>query len=262
MFEIIIAIVIVAAIGLILGIGLSVAAVVMAVKKDEREEKVREALPGANCGACGFSGCDGYAAAVAKGEAETNLCVPGGNSVARQVSAVMGVEAAATEKKTAFVACSGNFENCGEKLSYQGVKSCAAANQHFAGIKDCSYACIGYGDCTKVCPNGAIHIANGAAVVCKDDCIGCGICAKACPKGIIGIIPASAAVKVVCSSHDKGPVAKNSCKVGCIGCGICMKKCPSGAIKVENFVAKIDYGKCTACGVCAEACPRKIISVG
>ncbi len=48
-------------IGLVAGLILSVASIVFAVPVDEKQEAVRAALPGANCGACGFSGCDGYA---------------------------------------------------------------------------------------------------------------------------------------------------------------------------------------------------------
>ena len=48
------------------------------VEEDPRIDEVEKMLPGANCGGCGFPGCDGYAAAVAKGEAATNRCVAGG----------------------------------------------------------------------------------------------------------------------------------------------------------------------------------------
>lgn len=261
MNEILIAVVIVAAIGLILGVGLSIAAVVMEVKKDEKEDKVREALPGANCGACGYSGCDGYAAAVAKGEAEVNLCIPGGDSVAAEVAGVMGVEAGETQKKAAFVGCSGTYDNCGIKFDYKGLNTCAAANQHFAGVKDCTFACLGFGDCMTACPNEALHIENGIAVVDESNCTGCGICANTCPKGVIKVVPEGSKVRVKCNSRDKGIITKNSCEIGCIGCKICEKKCPSGAIKVEDFLASIDYDKCTGCGICAESCPRKIITV-
>ena len=62
------AIAIVAVIGLIAGLGLSTASAALEVPADETVENLRAALPGANCGACGFSGCDGYAAALAAGD--------------------------------------------------------------------------------------------------------------------------------------------------------------------------------------------------
>ena len=68
--EILIPVLIVAGIGLVAGIILAIASVVMAVPKDEKAEAILEVLPGANCGACGFSGCAGYAAALSKGEAQ------------------------------------------------------------------------------------------------------------------------------------------------------------------------------------------------
>ena len=87
MEQIIIAVVIVAAIGLIAGLGLAIASIVFAVPVDEKQVKIRECLPGANCGACGFTGCDGYAEALSKGETiECNLCTPGGADAAKAVA--------------------------------------------------------------------------------------------------------------------------------------------------------------------------------
>lgn len=104
MIKILIAVAIVAIIGLVAGLGLAIASVVMAVPKDEKAEKIRECLPGANCGACGFSGCDGYAAALSKGETDnTALCAPGGNDAAKAIASVLGVEAGEVEPSAAVV---------------------------------------------------------------------------------------------------------------------------------------------------------------
>ena len=78
----VLAIIVVSVIGVIAALMLAVASIVMAVPVDEHQEKIRECLPGANCGACGYSGCDGYAAAVAAGEAEPDKCAPGGSGTA------------------------------------------------------------------------------------------------------------------------------------------------------------------------------------
>ena len=67
--------VIVGGIGLICAIVLVVAAKVMALPADELFDSIRAELPGANCGACGYAGCDDYAKAVAHDGAKTNLCV-------------------------------------------------------------------------------------------------------------------------------------------------------------------------------------------
>ena len=70
---------VVAGIGLACAVLLVLADIFMGVKTNPVEAEVRECLPGANCGACGFSGCDAYAAALANvpGTA-ANLCRPGG----------------------------------------------------------------------------------------------------------------------------------------------------------------------------------------
>ena len=75
MNPILFAVLVVAGIGLVVGIVLAVASAVMAVPKDEKAEAVLEVLPGANCGACGFSGCSGYAKALAQGSASRG-CAP------------------------------------------------------------------------------------------------------------------------------------------------------------------------------------------
>ena len=128
MTQILIPVIIVAAIGLIAGLGLAIASIVFAVPVDEKAEKVRECLPGANCGACGYTGCDGYAEAVAKGEAEPNLCIPGGSSTAAQLSIILGVKIQELEPKVAFVACGGDCENASSCAVYEGIKSCKAAS--------------------------------------------------------------------------------------------------------------------------------------
>ena len=134
MSAILIPVLIVAAIGLVAGLGLAVASAVFAVPVNETEKKVRDCLPGANCGACGYSGCDGYAAALAADDQiECNLCVPGGNDVAAAVAGVLGREAGKVKPQVAAVMCRGNCENVGTKLDYEGVQSCKMAAQLFGG---------------------------------------------------------------------------------------------------------------------------------
>ena len=77
-------IILVAVIAIVAGVLLSVASVVFAVPVDEKALAIREVLPGANCGACGFAGCDDYAAALAAGNAELGACSPGGADVAEE----------------------------------------------------------------------------------------------------------------------------------------------------------------------------------
>ncbi|MCQ2440555.1 MAG: Fe-S cluster domain-containing protein [Clostridia bacterium] len=256
--QIFLPVIIVTVIGLIAGLGLALASKFMAVPTDEKQEKVRECLPGANCGACGYSGCDGYAAAVASGEAPPDKCAPGGSSTAVALAELLGVEVN-TEPKVAFIACNGSAENTEAKYAYSGMMSCAAANLVQSGPMQCKYGCIGFGDCYKSCPFGAITMQNGRPVICKDICVGCGKCASVCPKSLISIIPKSAKVHVSCANKAKGVQVAKSCKVSCISCQMCAKNCPSGAIEIKDNVAVINYDLCTSCGKCKEVCKRNVI---
>ena len=254
---ILVPVVLVAAIGLIAGLGLSVASIVFAVPKDEKAEAIREVLPGANCGACGYSGCDGYAAALSKGETDVcNKCTPGGNDVAKQVAQIMGLEAGAVTPQVAAVMCCGNTCNVDTKLDYSGVHSCKIATQLFGGPKACVYGCIGFGDCVEVCPYEAIFICDGVARINPDKCRACQLCVKTCPRGLIDMFPLDTKKSaVLCVNHDKGANTRKQCKAGCIGCMKCQKACPTGAVTVENFCAKVDYSKCAGCGECHKVCP-------
>ena len=260
---IIIAVIIVSVIGAIAGVGLSIASVVLEVPQDEKMLAVREALPGANCGGCGYSGCDAYAEAVAKGETATNLCAPGGADTVAEISKIMGVEAGEFIEKTAYVRCNGGCENTTKKFEYRGVNTCAALAGFLGGDNSCAFGCLGLGDCTKVCQNQGIIInEKGIAEANPDLCNGCGSCVNICPRHIIDLVPkATRHMEVNCSNTDKGPAANKACKVACIGCGLCVKQCEFDAIKLENNLARIDPDKCTLCGKCAEKCPKKCIEL-
>lgn len=232
-----------------------------AVEVNEKEAKVRELLPGNNCGGCGYAGCDGLAKAIAEGKAPANACPVGiNNHVA--IAAVMGATVEAEERRAAFVHCSGTCDKTAVKYHYDGIADCrklALIPGH--GEKVCSAGCMGYGTCVRTCPFGAITVINGVAVVDSDKCTACGKCVSACPNGLIRLEPARQIYRVVCDSHAPGKSVRAACEAGCIGCGICAKVCESGAVTVENNLASIDPGKCTACGKCAEKCPRKIIKL-
>lgn len=245
--------------GMMAGILLTVAAKVFHVEVDERIEKIGEALPQANCGACGYAGCADYAAAIIQKGAPTNLCRPGGADAAGKIAAILGTAAADVVKMTAVVHCSGDCKATEQQFVFDGVQSCKAVKRFYGGTGMCKYGCIGLGDCMTVCEHSAIRIENGVAKVTPALCGACGQCAAVCPNQLIEIKPLAKHIDVLCSSADNGKVTKQNCKNGCIGCKICEKKCPNGAIKVENFHAAIDYEKCTGCGICMAACPAKVI---
>lgn len=258
---IIIATVLIGAIGLFVGIFLGVAGIKFHVEVDEKEEKVLEALPGNNCGGCGFPGCAGLAAAICKGEAPVNQCPVGGEEVASKVASIMGVEVETTEKKVAFVKCGGSKDKTAVDYEYNGLKDCKMLSfVPNGGPKSCNYGCLGYGSCVKACQFDAIHVVDGVAIVDKEKCKACGKCIEACPQNLIELIPYSSKYAVRCVSQNKGPVTMKTCQAGCIGCGICKKNCPNGAITVENNHAIIDYSKCVSCGLCGEKCPKKCIT--
>lgn len=246
--------IVVTLIGLIAAVLLALASHFLSVKEDERVVTLRSYLPGANCGACGFAGCDEYAKAVAEGRAEVNLCIPGAQDVSDNISKYLGVDGKATDKKIAFIGCNGTPEATGRACDYQGVKTCKAASMIYAGPNECKYGCLACGDCANVCPVNAICIEDGVARVNRNLCIGCGLCVKQCPKDIIKLIPQAAKVAVMCNSKDKGAVSRKKCKNSCIGCKKCELNCEFNAIKVVNNLAVIDYSKCTGCGKCAEVC--------
>jgi len=258
--EIIIATLVVGVTGLLIGIALVATGKKFYVETDEREVAVRDCLPGNNCGACGYAGCDAVAAAIVKQEAKVNACPVCSEEAVGRIGAIMGVEADAAVRKVAFVQCAGDCGSTSPKCNYIGINDCRSAALAGISVWNCDYGCMGFGSCVEVCDFDAIHVVDGVAVVDRDKCRGCGLCATACPKKLIEMIPASQTVVVSCSSRDRGPAVKKVCSKGCLGCGICAKQCESGAVTVEGNLARIDFEKCTSCGKCAEKCPAKSIT--
>ena len=263
------AILIIAGIGLVAAVVLAVADKFLSVKEDPRIGMVTAALPGANCGGCGFAGCGAYAEAVLKGEAPVGKCASGGNECAQAMAAIMGVQAEAVTRKVAMVRCSGarTFDAEGNltkgakmKANYEGFHDCLAASKvGGSGPLSCKFGCLGYGSCTRVCKYGAISVKNGVAVVDEDLCVGCMACAQVCPRKVITAVEPDRNVVIGCNSLAKGAVTNRACTIGCIGCGKCMKTCPKGAITITNNLAQIDYTKCDNCGQCASVCPKGLI---
>lgn len=257
---IILAAVVVGGTGLFIGVFLGVSGKKLAVETDERWEAVVEALPGNNCGGCGYAGCSGLASAIVEGTADIGACPVGGAPVAEKIGKIMGIDASAQERMVAFVKCAGTCEKAKTEYNYIGIDNCLMASQmQDGGAKGCASGCLGYGSCVKACPFDAIHVVDGIAVVDKEACKACGKCVAACPKQLIELIPYKQKTFVQCNSHEKGKALMEVCSVGCIGCRLCEKNCEAGAVTVTNFLAHIDAEKCTNCGVCAEKCPRKII---
>lgn len=251
---------IIGGLGLFFGLGLGVASKLFAIQVNPLIPTIREALPGANCGACGYTGCDAYAKAIVESGAPVTKCPVGGAKTLAELSTIMGIEAKAGEKMTAFVKCNGTCQLAAQKYEYQGVTSCLAASYlQGEGPKACQYGCLGFGDCIKACQFGAITLIDGVAVINKDKCVSCEKCVVACPKALIEMVPAKKEVRVRCNSRDKGKAVMSVCKVGCIACQKCVKVCKFEAIHVEDGIAHVDYQKCVQCNACAKACPTSAI---
>ena len=257
---IVISIILLAVLGILIGLLLGVAAKAFAVETDERVVQVRECLPGNNCGGCGFPGCDGLAEAVVAGAARVDGCAAVGARVAGKIGAILGVEAGDSVRQVAFVKCAGTCEQASTKYNYVGEMDCRRAVMvPGRGDKACSHGCLGLGSCVAACQFGALSIVDGIAKVDKEKCVACGKCVETCPNNVISLIPYEASYAVQCNSKDKGKDVMSVCKVGCIGRSLCVKQCEFGAVTVENNIAFIDGTKCTGCGKCAEKCPKKII---
>ena len=259
MLNVIYAILVLGVMGGVFGLLLAVASKIFAVEKDERLEPVTEALPGANCGGCGYTGCGAYAQAIVDGTAPLGLCAAGGKESVDKIAEIMGMESVEMERKVAVVMCRGN--HVVKKGEYSGIPDCAAASRILGnGPSLCASGCLGFGNCVKVCPQNAISVIDGVAKVDHDKCIGCMACAHACPRGIIKEVPYDQDIVVACSSKEKGAALRKYCDIGCIGCKLCEKTCQHDAIHVVDNLAVIDYSKCVSCGECAEKCPRKLIA--
>ena len=254
--EILIAFLVMVAVAVIAGVLLLVISHFFAVPENPQKAIIRECLPGINCGACGYKGCDDYAAALAEGdEVKPNLCIPGAQTVADSIGDVLGIESEPFKDVVAFVACNGHCEANPPAATYEGVKTCAAASMLYGGAKSCRFSCLGLGDCATACPANAICLADGIAHVDTSRCLGCGLCVKTCPKHIISMLPQETLAAVMCSNKQKGADARKACKNACIGCKKCEKACPNGAISVIDNLAVIDYTICKNCGLCVDACP-------
>ncbi len=256
--------IVIAALGTILGIGLSIAHKFLAVEKNQLAVDIEEALPGANCGACGYPGCSGYASALSSEKnIPINLCTPGGANVERIIAKLLNLEAGSSDNKkmVAYIHCNSKKSDRVENFDYKGISDCQAAATIFDGALACKNSCLQLGSCLKVCPTNAISYDEfGRLSVDKDLCITCGKCIKVCPHNVISFIPYDATYAISCNNTDKGGVVRKICSVGCIGCSICERKFENSGCKIVNFLSEIDYNTDTTdLPKASSACPSKCI---
>ncbi len=237
------AVIVLGGIALVAAVILYVCSKKFAVYEDPRLGTVLEALPGANCGGCGYPGCSGMADALVKaadkGSLEGLNCPVGGAETMGKVADLLGMAMANTEPMVAVVRCNGTCELRPKTTEYGGLRTCTAMNACGAGETACGFGCLGCGDCVSACKFDAIHMneETGLPEVDEEKCTSCGACVSACPRHIIELRkkgPKNRRVYVRCVNKDKGAVAMKACKAACIGCGKCAKECPFEAITIVN----------------------------
>ena len=256
--EIVITTLIVGGMGLVCAVLLAAVARRFGIKENQHIAMVAEVLPQANCGACSYAGCADYAKAIVEDGALLTLCPPGGATVVKKLSALMGVDATADEPMTALVRCGGDLADARRRYDYNGITDCIAAHAIHGGDKACSFGCLGYGACKRVCPVNAMIAENGLIRVIKERCIACGSCIKVCPRHLIALVPKKHAIHVLCMSQDKGSLVRRLCARGCIGCKICTRLDP--AFIMDGNLATVDYTRAPVVNeeVIAK-CPEKCI---
>jgi Na+-translocating ferredoxin:NAD+ oxidoreductase RNF subunit RnfB len=234
-----------------------------AVPEDPTVTAIRDVLPGANCGACGFPGCEGFAIEVAAGTVKANACTVGGASVVEQIAAITGVDGGEVVETVAVLACQGSSIHTPLKGNYTGMKTCRGAKLT-GGTKLCAWGCLGFGDCVNVCQFGALKMSDrGLPIVDYAKCTGCNLCIGECPLGLfVSVARKQKGAIVLCANKNpvKQMVAK-TCKISCFKCNLCVKNCPENCISLDTLIPVVDYSKCNSCGVCVEKCPTKVFKI-
>jgi Na+-translocating ferredoxin:NAD+ oxidoreductase RNF subunit RnfB len=253
------------ALAFILGAALGFFRDFFAVPQNPLVENIRVALPGANCGACGFPGCENYAAAIAAGNAGISACSAGGSAVTEKLAEITGMAGGAMQQVIAVLACQGSSLHTPPRGKYTGIESCRGAKLSTGSTKLCAWGCLGFGDCVQVCKFGALSLNKEKRLPVVDyaKCTGCRMCISECPQGLFkAVLAGQKGAMGLCSNlgANRQLVAK-SCKIACIKCGLCVKQCPQHCIELVNNIPVVDLTKCNSCGTCVEKCPTKVFKI-
>jgi formate dehydrogenase (NADP+) beta subunit len=215
-------------VGAACGIGLALASKVFHVQVDPKIEAVSDALPGANCGGCGFPGCGANAVAIVQGRSSPSSCVAGGPDLAAQIGTLMGVKVEAREPDIACPGCTYGTQDADLKYAYGGIRDCRAAALLGGGSKVCPIGCLGLGTCVRACPFGALSMGpDNLPVVDVEKCTGCGTCERICPKHIITLTSNSRRIQ--------GEYKTDECTAPC------QRACPAG-IDIPRYIHEISEG--------------------
>jgi Na+-translocating ferredoxin:NAD+ oxidoreductase RNF subunit RnfB len=246
----IVAVLIMAGLGVALSTGLAIANKKLYVWEDPRIGDVEEMLPATNCGACGQPGCRAFAEQVVAGAVSPGQCTVSTAEGREKIAEYLGVDVGAEEKRVARLACAGGTHVARQRVAYRGLDSCRAANLVAGGGKGCAWGCLGLADCEAVCDFDAITM----------DAHGLPDCVDICPKGLFEIHPVSHRLWVACKSEAHGDAAEIECEVACNACTRCVADAGPGLIEMKNNLAVIDYAKNTLASKDAiQRCPTGAI---
>jgi RnfABCDGE-type electron transport complex B subunit len=259
--NLVIAVLVMAGLGITLSVVLAVANRGLFVFEDPRIDEVEAMLPGANCGACGQAGCRAFAEAVVEGKAPPAQCSVNSPEMTEKIAAYLGVEAGAQTRRVARLACAGGNNVARQMATYYGAETCRAATLVAGGGKGCVWGCLGYGDCMDVCNFDAIRMdENDLPVVDEDKCTACGACVDECPKDLFTLLPVDQRLWVACKNEAFGDEVEEECVVACTACGRCAMDAPNNMISIVNNLARVDYSKWRPdCKVAIERCPTGAI---
>lgn len=247
--------------GLVFGSLIAVAHRHLRVWEDPRIDAVADALPGSNCGACGFAGCRAFAETLVGGAAQPARCTQMTPDAVEWVAGYLGVEAGEAVRRVARLLCAGGTHVALQDARYRGLSTCSAAAAVTGGGKACPWGCLGLGDCVVVCDDDAIHMdAVRLPEVLPDRCTACGRCVDACPRDLLELMPESRALLVQCRSALEGEQAEALCAVACTACGRCVQDAPEGALVMRGGLPVLVEGREHEAGAaCVARCPTGAI---
>ncbi len=227
---------------------------------NSKEKFIHSLLPELDCSKCGCPNCEAFSREVAAETRDIAECPYIVRANLSKVKRVIKKGYINNSNLVACVKCKGG-KDCKDKFDYKGQKYCWCKESLHSGNKACDTACLGCGDCVKVCRYGAIKInEKGVAEVDRTKCTGCGACTYVCPNNLIVRLPVKQSVAVLCSNNTDKMSVTTKCKVGCTNCGLCSKICPTNAITMIDGKPVINAEKCINCNKCIGVCPNNCIS--